>query len=121
MEYQWKINHIEKKLEMGRPPGGPDGSEGAGRVQSGQTLCGWSLCALPAPSRVGRGDCPDEPPCRVAGSGNSRDRYPARGRGGAKRTQRAREEQVTSKRKTYLGAPWGADGSGRGGRGQTRP
>ena len=94
MEYQWNINHIENMLEMGRPPGGPDGSEGAGRVQSGQTLCGWSLCALPAPSRVGRGDCPDEPPCRVAGSGNSRDRYPARGRGGAKRTQRAREKHT---------------------------
>ena len=101
MEYQCNINHIENILEMGSPPWGADGS--------GQR------------PRGGRGDCPDEPPCRVAGSGNSRDRYPARGRGGAKRTQRAMEEQGTSKRKTYLGAPWGADGSGRGGRGQTRP
>ena len=101
MEYQWNINQTENMLEMGSPPWGADGSGHR--------------------PRGGRGDCPDEPPCRVAGSGNSRDRYPARGRGGAKRTQRAREEQGTSKRKTYLGAPWGADGSGRGGRGQTRP
>ena len=87
MEYQWNINQTENMLEMGSPPWGADGSGHR--------------------PRGGRGDCPDEPPCRVAGSGNSRDRYPAWGRGGAKRTQRAREEQGTSKRKTYLGAPWG--------------
>ena len=67
MEYQWNINHIEDIVEMGRPPGGPDGSEGAGRVQSGQTLCGWSLCALPAPSRGGPGGLPRRAP--VQGSG----------------------------------------------------
>ena len=101
MEYQWNINQTENMLEMGSPLGGRTGAA-IGRGAGG-------------------GIAPTSPPCRVAGSGNSRDRYPARGRGGAKRTQRAREEQGTSKRKTYLGAPWGADGSGRGGRGQTRP
>ena len=117
MEYQWNINHIYKTYKYGSPLGG--GRERQGRQRSDTAVGrGWALPTLP---RGGPGDCPDDPPCRVAGSGNSRDRYPARGRGGAKRTQRAREEQGTSKRKTYLGAPWGADGSGRGGRGQTRP
>ena len=32
-----------------------------------------------ADGRAGRGIAPTSPPCRVAGSGNSRDRYPARG------------------------------------------
>ena len=54
----------------------------------------WGRTGAAFMPRGGRGDCPDEPPCRVAGSGNSRDRYPARGRGGAKRTQRAREKHT---------------------------
>ena len=74
MEYQWNINHIENTYKNGSPLGGRTGAaKGRG---------------------AGGGDCPDEPPCRVAGSGNSRDRYPARGRGGAKRTQRAREKHT---------------------------
>lgn len=70
---------------------------GAGRERQGRQKSdtavgrGWVLPPLP---RVGRGDCPDDPPRRVAGSGNSRDRYPARGRGGAKRTQLAMEKHT---------------------------
>ena len=100
IEYQWNINRILKMSRISSKWGAPFG----GRTGAANR------------PRGGRGDCPDEPPCRVAGSGNSRDRYPARGRGGAKRTQRAREEQGANKRKTYnWEAPWGA-GRERGGR-----
>ena len=82
-------------FKMGSPLGGCTGRESAER-RSGKGRR-WRL-TFPHPSLrplwVGQGDCPDEPPCRVAGSGNSRDRYPARGRGGAKRTQRAREKHT---------------------------
>lgn len=71
IEYQWNINRISTISRISSkweaPRGGPDGSEGAGRVQSGQTLCGWSLCALPAPSRGGPGGLPRRAP--VQGSG----------------------------------------------------
>ena len=82
-------------IKMGSPLGGCTGRESAERGSGkGRRLRLTFPLPLSALSRVGQGDCPDEPPCRVAGSGNSRDRYPARGRGGAKRTQRAREKHT---------------------------
>lgn len=93
IEYQWNINGISTisriSSKWGGPLGGRTGAAGAAEVRHG--LRSWLGSADPAAGWAG-GDCPDEPPCRVAGSGNSRDRYPARGRGGAKRTQRAREK-----------------------------
>ena len=80
----------QEKNILGSPLGG--GRERQGRQRSDTAVGrGW---ALPTLTRGGPGDCPDDPPCRVAGSGNSRDRYPARGRGGATRTQRAREKHT---------------------------
>ena len=99
MEYQWNINHIENKLEMGGPLGGRTGAREQGGCRASRRYAAGRSAPSLLPRGAGRGDCPDDPPCRVAGSGNSRDRYPARGRGGAKRTQRAREEQGASKRK----------------------
>ena len=78
MEYQLNINHIENKLEMGSPP--------------------WGRTGAAFRPRGGRGFCRRRAPCRVAGSGKSRDRYPARGSDAAK-----------------WEAPWGA-GRERGGR-----
>lgn len=59
MEYQWNINHIENKLERG-------------------SLL-WGRTGAAYRPRGGRGFCRRRAPCRVAGSGNRRDRYPARG------------------------------------------
>lgn len=64
MEYQWNINHIENKLEMGSPL--------------------WGRTGAAFRPRGGRGFCRRRAPCRVVGSGNSRDRYPTRGSGAAK-------------------------------------
>ena len=94
---------------MGGPQGGRTGAREQGGCRAGRRYAAGRSAPSLLPRGAGRGDCPDEPPCRVAGSGNSRDRYPAWGRGGAKRMQRAREEQGASKRKTYKWeAPWGA-------------
>lgn len=98
IEYQWNINGISTILRIvskwGGPLGGRTGAREQGGCRAGRRYAAGRSAPSLLPRGAGRGDCPDEPPCRVAGSGNSRYRYPARGRGGAKRTQRAREKHT---------------------------
>lgn len=83
IEYQWNINRtlimsiIHTK--WGGPLGGRTGARGQGGCRAGRRYAAGRSAPSLLPRGAGRGDCPDEPPCRVAGSGNSRDRYPARG------------------------------------------
>lgn len=96
IEYQWNINGILTISRIiskwGGPLGGRTGAREQGGCRAGRRYAAGRSAPSLLPRGAGRGDCPDEPPCRVAGSGNSRDRYPAWGRGGAKCMQRAREK-----------------------------